>query len=155
MHNFQLTYAAFLFPAIPLMMISFGNRYTSLSKLIRKIHDEFINKKISPNDRSASRYFAQIQILNKRLRYVKLMQFFSGISFFFKFNYYISWDLLFRYFINTIYNCAIFFCISNLCISNWNQHQYKGVKNSFRGSWRFRRKLLIYVSFIKWNQSSP
>ena len=83
MHNFQLTYAAFLFPAIPLMMISFGNRYTSLSKLIRKIHDEFINKKISPNDKSASRYFAQIQILNKRLRYVKLMQFFSGISFFF------------------------------------------------------------------------
>ena len=63
-------------------MISFGNRYTSLSKLIRKIHDEFINKKISPNDKSASRYFAQIQILNKRLRYVKLMQFFSGISFF-------------------------------------------------------------------------
>tara|TARA_B100001564_G_C20617023_1_gene660432 strand:+ start:827 stop:1252 length:426 start_codon:yes stop_codon:yes gene_type:complete len=83
MHNFQLTYAAFLFPAIPLMMISFGNRYTSLSKLIRKIHDEFINKKISPNDKSASRYFAQIQVLNKRLRYVKLMQFFSGISFFF------------------------------------------------------------------------
>ena len=82
MHNFQLTYAAFLFPAIPLMMISFGNRYTSLSKLIRKIHDEFINKKISSNDKSASRYFAQIQILNKRLRYVKLMQFFSGISFF-------------------------------------------------------------------------
>ena len=82
MHNFQLTHAAFLFPAIPLMMISFGNRYTSLSKLIRKIHDEFINKKISPNDKSASRYFAQIQILNKRLRYVKLMQFFSGISFF-------------------------------------------------------------------------
>ena len=82
MHNFQLTYAAFLFPAIPLMMISFGNRYTSLSKLIRKIHDEFINKKISPNDKSASRYFAQIHILNKRLRNVKLMQFFSGISFF-------------------------------------------------------------------------
>ena len=82
MHNFQLTYAAFLFPAIPLMMISFGNRYTSLSKLIRKIHDEFINKKISPSDKSASRYFAQIQVLNKRLQYVKLMQFFSGISFF-------------------------------------------------------------------------
>ena len=82
MHNFQLTYAAFLFPAIPLMMISFGNRYTSLSKLIRKIHDEFINKKISPNDKSASRYFAQIHILNKRLRYVKLMQFFSVNSFF-------------------------------------------------------------------------
>tara|TARA_B100000287_G_C20663140_1_gene790840 strand:+ start:2235 stop:2660 length:426 start_codon:yes stop_codon:yes gene_type:complete len=83
MHNFELTYAAFLFPAIPLMMISFGNRYTSLSRLIRKIHDEFINKKISSNDKSAVRYFSQIQILNKRLQYVKLMQFFSGLSFFF------------------------------------------------------------------------
>ena len=82
MHNFELTYSAFLFPAIPLMMISFGNRYTSLSRLIRKIHDEFINKKISSNDRSAVRYFSQIQILNKRLYYVKLMQFFSGLSFF-------------------------------------------------------------------------
>ena len=82
MHNFELTYSAFLFPAIPLMMISFGNRYTSLSRLIRKIHDEFINKKISSNDKSAVRYFSQIQILNKRLQYVKLMQFFSGLSFF-------------------------------------------------------------------------
>ena len=82
MHNFQLTYAALLFPAIPLMMISFDNRYNSLRKLVHKIHDEFINKKFSPNDKSASRYFAQIQILNKRLSYVKLMQFFPGLSFF-------------------------------------------------------------------------
>ena len=37
---------AILFPAIPLMMVNFGNRYNSLSSLIRKIHDEFINKKI-------------------------------------------------------------------------------------------------------------
>ena len=82
-HNFQLTYAAFLFPAIPLMMISFNNRYSSLSRLIRKIHDEFINKKISKRDKSAMRYLSQIDILNKRLMYVKLMQLFSGFSFFF------------------------------------------------------------------------
>ena len=82
-YSFELTYAAFLFPAIPLMMISFNNRYTSLSRLIRKIHDEFINKKISKNDKSAMRYLAQIDILNKRLVYVKLMQLFSGLSFFF------------------------------------------------------------------------
>ena len=67
MHNFQLTYAAFLFPAIPLMMISFGNRYTSLSKLIRKIHDEFINKKISPNDKSASDILHKFKYLIKDL----------------------------------------------------------------------------------------
>ena len=82
-YSFELTYAAFLFPAIPLMMISFNNRYTSLSRLIRKIHDEFINKKISKTDKSAMRYLAQINILNKRLVYVKLMQLFSGLSFFF------------------------------------------------------------------------
>ena len=115
MHNFQLTYAAFLFPAIPLMMISFGNRYTSLSKLIRKIHDEFINKKISPNDRSASRYFAQIQILNKRLRYVKLMQFFSGISFFLNLItilvgiYYLDISLI-------LFTTALFFFALAICV---------------------------------------
>ena len=115
MHNFQLTYAAFLFPAIPLMMISFGNRYTSLSKLIRKIHDEFINKKISPNDRSASRYFAQIQILNKRLRYVKLMQFFSGISFFFN----LITILVGIYFLNIsliLFIIALFFFALAICV---------------------------------------
>ena len=81
-YRFELTYAAFLFPAIPLMMISFNNRYTSLSRLIRKIHDEFINKKISKNDKSAMRYLAQIDVLNKRLVYVKLMQLFLVYPFF-------------------------------------------------------------------------
>ena len=46
---------AILFPAIPLMMVNFGNRYNSLSTLIRKIHDELINKKISKKDKSAMR----------------------------------------------------------------------------------------------------
>ena len=40
-------------------------------------------KKISKKDKSAMRYLAQIDILNKRLVYVKLMQLFSGLSFFF------------------------------------------------------------------------
>ena len=66
MENFQLTYAAFLFPAIPLMMISFGNRYSSLSLLIRKIHDEFINKK-----------------LNLRLKFIQSAQTLSGLAFLF------------------------------------------------------------------------
>ena len=36
LNNYNLTYAALLFPAIPLMMISFGNRYSTLSLLIRR-----------------------------------------------------------------------------------------------------------------------
>ena len=83
MHNFQLTYSAFLFPAIPLMMLTFGNRWISLSTLIREVHAEFINKKSLNKDRSAKKYLSQIKILNKRLKYVKLMQFFAGLSFLF------------------------------------------------------------------------
>ena len=35
-----------LFPAIPLMMINFGNRYSLLAGLIRNLHDTVINEKI-------------------------------------------------------------------------------------------------------------
>ena len=49
-YRFELTYAAFV-PTIPNDDF-FNNRYTSLSRLIRKIHDKFINK-ISKNDKSA------------------------------------------------------------------------------------------------------
>ena len=82
-NNFDLSYAAFLFPAIPLMMISFGNRYSSLSKLIRRIYDEFINKKIQASDKSAKRYLSQVKILSLRLRYIQFAQTLSGIAFLF------------------------------------------------------------------------
>ena len=83
MHNFQLTYSAFLFPAIPLMMLTFGNRWISLSTLIRQVHAEFITKRSLNKDKSAKKYLSQIKILNKRLKYVKLMQLFAGLSFLF------------------------------------------------------------------------
>ena len=72
---------AILFPAIPLMMVNFGNRYSSLSTLIRKIHDDLINKKISKNDKSAQRYLAQIKILRKRLVLNKFIQIIASCSF--------------------------------------------------------------------------
>ena len=81
MESFQFTYLAFLFPAIPLMMLTFGNRWISLSSLIRKVHAEFEDKKLNLSDSSKDKYLAQIEVLNKRLKYVKLMQLFSGISF--------------------------------------------------------------------------
>ena len=72
---------AILFPAIPLMMVNFGNRYSSLSTLIRKIHDDLINKKISKNDKSAKRYLAQIKILRKRLVLNKFIQIIASCGF--------------------------------------------------------------------------
>ena len=80
MEEFNLTYAAFLFPAIPLMMLTFGNRWIAISKLIRQIHFDFLDKK-NKRSESASKYLTQIKILNLRLQYVKYMQLFSGISF--------------------------------------------------------------------------
>ena len=39
-----------LFPAIPLMMVNFGNQYTALANLIRHLHDEVMRDNISPAD---------------------------------------------------------------------------------------------------------
>ena len=103
---------AILFPAIPLMMANFGNRYSSLSTLIRKIHDELINKKISKTDKSANRYLAQIQILRQRLMLNRMMQTIASFSFlvnlisiFFGFKYQ-------EYFINTFLFAVLLFSIS-------------------------------------------
>ena len=79
MNNFSTLYPALLFPAIPLMMISFGNRYTSLASLIRKIHDLIVLNK--PSKKTAGHYFDQITILTKRLKLVRAIQTLSGLSF--------------------------------------------------------------------------
>ena len=55
--------------------------YNSLSTLIRKIHDELINKKISKKDKSAMRYLAQIKILQQRLILNRLIQTIAAVSF--------------------------------------------------------------------------
>lgn len=50
-----------LFPAISLMMINFGNRYSLLARLIRNLHDTVINEAISTDD--SARFFHQIASL--------------------------------------------------------------------------------------------
>ena len=72
---------AVLFPAIPLMMVNFGNRYSSLSKLIRTLHDELIDKELSKTDATAARYLVQIEIFKKRLSLNRMMQTIALFSF--------------------------------------------------------------------------
>ena len=72
---------AALFPAIPLMMISFGNRYMSMASLIRKIHDELINKKLTRKDKQTNRYMKQIDILRKRLMLNRATSTLASIAF--------------------------------------------------------------------------
>ena len=68
-----------LFPAIPLMMVNFGNRYTVLANLIRHLHDEVIRDSVSPKD--AERFLLQIGRLRDRLRLIGIIQSCAAISF--------------------------------------------------------------------------
>ena len=77
----QFWYPLFLFPAIPLMMTTFGNRWVSLSALIRRTHDQILAENIQGKKRD--RYLDELKILNKRITLVRLMQTFSSISFIF------------------------------------------------------------------------
>ena len=73
---------AALFPAIPLMMINYANRYSSLSILIRKIHDDLIENSHSKGDIYIKRYLEQIQILRRRLYLNRTFQTLGAVSFF-------------------------------------------------------------------------
>jgi hypothetical protein len=69
-------YPALLFPSIPLMMIVFGNRYSSLSKLIRDLHD-----RVMEEDQARDKITEQIELLTDRLFLVKSMQTLAGLAF--------------------------------------------------------------------------
>jgi hypothetical protein len=76
MEDLNFWYPALLFPAIPLMMIVFGNRYSSLSKLIRDLHDRVIQE-----DKAIGKFTEQIELLTDRLFLVKSMQTLAGLAF--------------------------------------------------------------------------
>ena len=61
-----------LFPAIPLMMINFGNRYSVLATLIRNLHDNAVRDNTTPDD--AARFLRQIASLRKRLQLIGIVQ---------------------------------------------------------------------------------
>ena len=68
-----------LFPAIPLMMVNFGNRYSVLANLIRHLHDEVIHDSVLPED--AERFLLQINSLRDRLWLIGIIQSCAAISF--------------------------------------------------------------------------
>ena len=46
--NIEYTFIAIMFPAIPLTMVMFGNRFHTVSVLIRKIHDDYVYSNSMP-----------------------------------------------------------------------------------------------------------
>ena len=72
----SITTPALLFPAISLLMLAYTNRFLALANLIRNLHS-----KLKP-DTDRQRVIQQIRNLRRRLHIIRLMQWFSIVSFF-------------------------------------------------------------------------
>ena len=77
----DLTTAALMFPAIPFLMLTFGTRFTVVSELIRKIHDEYASE-INLDDVRTKRMLGEISTLKKRLLMIQINQTLTSLSFF-------------------------------------------------------------------------
>ncbi len=71
-----LTTPAILFPAISLLMLAFTNRFLALANLIRSMHAHHAQRRHDPS------YRGQLANLRKRLRLIRRMQTWGGLSFF-------------------------------------------------------------------------
>ena len=76
--NVDYTVTELMFPAIPLLMSVYGNRFHTLSSLIRKIHDEYIWEKHIPQE-----WEKQLINLNERVRWMKYTLAFASFGFLF------------------------------------------------------------------------
>ena len=77
----DLTTAALVLPAIPFLMLTFGTRFTVVTELIRKIHDEYAAN-IDLDDVRAKRMLGEISTLKKRLLMIQVNQTLASLSFF-------------------------------------------------------------------------
>ena len=81
MINFEPSMPVMLLPAITFLMISFGTRFTVISNLIRKIHDESSEKTITKTKDYRKRISSEISVLNTRLLLTQVLQVAAGVSF--------------------------------------------------------------------------
>ena len=76
--DIDYTVAALMFPAIPLMMTMYSNRFHTLSGLIRNLHDQLtFNKKSPPQLEN------QLHVLNNRTNLLKYTMGFAAFGFLF------------------------------------------------------------------------
>ena len=103
--NLEYTFIAIMFPAIPLTMVMFGNRFHTTSVLIRKMHDDYIYKKIVPRE-----FNKQLEILKSRIILLKRAQIAMSLSFLF------NMFSVFALFFNAIIPAKFFFAFCLLSI---------------------------------------
>ena len=76
--DIDYTVAALMFPAIPLMMTMYSNRFHTLSGLIRNLHDKLIFEKMAPPQLEN-----QLHVLNNRANLLKYTMGFAAFGFLF------------------------------------------------------------------------
>ena len=76
--NIDYTVTALMFPAIPLIMAVYSNRFHTLSALIRKLHDEYVFEKHIPPE-----WEKQLRNLSRRINYLKFSIGAAGLGFLF------------------------------------------------------------------------
>ena len=76
--NIDYTVTALMFPAIPLIMPVYSNRFHTLSALIRKLHDEHVFEKLIPPE-----WEKQLKNLSQRINYLKYSIGAAGLGFLF------------------------------------------------------------------------
>ena len=76
--NIDYTVTALMFPAIPLLMSVYSNRFHSLSMLIRELHDEHVYENHVPPE-----WKKQFINLNGRIKLLKLTIMFAAFGFLF------------------------------------------------------------------------
>ena len=103
--DIDYTVAALMFPAIPLMMTMYSNRFHTLSALIRQLHDKFtFEKKVPPELEK------QLHVLNKRTNFLKYVMGFSSFGFLFN-----MLTVLLLY-LDLIFQARLSFAICCLCM---------------------------------------
>ncbi len=76
--NIDYTVTALMFPAIPLLMSVYSNRFHTLSKLIRELHDEHVYEKHIPPE-----WKKQLMNLSSRITIIRWTIMFAAFGFLF------------------------------------------------------------------------
>jgi len=106
--NIDYTVTALMFPAIPLTISIYSNRFHTLSSLIRKLHDEYIFEKHIPSE-----WKKQLINLNGRIKLLRYSIVFASFGFLF------NMLTVFGLYLNRILEARIIFgsCLIAMIIS--------------------------------------
>ena len=96
--NIDYTVTALMFPAIPLTISIYSNRFHTLSSLIRKLHDEYIFEKHIPSE-----WEKQLINLNGRIKLLRYSIVFASFGFLF------NMLTVFGLYLNRIFEARIIF----------------------------------------------